>query len=266
MTRLYVLGSGSGGNAFAIAEDDEVLLVDAGFSAREMARRARRVGLDLTRVTALVLTHEHGDHSVGAPRLARNLGVPVFSTPGTRDRLGARMRGTGFQPLALLDEVWVGRFAISACPISHDAAEPVALAVVTSAGHRIALAYDLGRTTAGLRFLLRQSHAVVVEANHDEILLRTSGYPPVVQARIAGSGGHLSNRAAADLLAEVLHPALSVVVLAHLSERCNTETAARAAVEPVLAGAGFRGQLVVARQATPLGPVEVAECRAASAE
>ncbi len=84
------------------------------------------------------------------------------------------------------------------------------------------VAYDLGRPTSALRYLLRGVHALVLEANHDEVQLRTSDYPPVVQRRIAGSTGHLSNRAAAELLAELHHPGLGAVVLAHLSEHCNT--------------------------------------------
>ena len=88
--------------------------------------------------------------------------------------------------------------------------------------------------------------------------LRTSGYPPVVQRRIAGSGGHLSNRAAAELLAELHHPGLAVVVLAHLSQRCNTAEDARATVAPALRRAGFGGELHVAAQDVPLPPIDVA--------
>ncbi len=139
------------------------------------------------------------------------------------------MRGAEFLPLALMGSVTVDGFSVEACPTSHDAAEPVALAIRTAAGHRVSVAYDLGRPTTAVRFLLRGSHAVILEANHDDVLLRTSGYPPVVQERIAGSGGHLSNRAAAELLAELLHDDLHSVVLAHLSERCNSEAEARAA-------------------------------------
>jgi phosphoribosyl 1,2-cyclic phosphodiesterase len=108
-----------------------------------------------------------------------------------------------------------------------------------------------------VRYLLRNLTAIVLEANHDEVQLRTSGYPPVVQRRIAGSGGHLSNRAAAELLAELHHPGLSVVVLAHLSERCNTAAAARAEVGRALRRVKFRGALHVADQDQSLPPLLV---------
>ena len=255
MTTVYVLGSGSGGNAFALVAGDEVLLIDAGFSAREIRRRAAQVGLDLERVVGLVLTHEHGDHTAGARRLAYSLRVPVIATSGTWDRLRPRMPKAAFVPLVPMGRIRHGGFAIEACPTSHDAAESVALAVSTPDGNRIGIAYDLGRPTAGLRYLLRQSHLIVLEANHDEVLLRTSDYPASVQERIAGSSGHLSNRAAAELLTELLHPALHAVVLAHLSERCNSPEHARAQLAPVLSD--HRATLHVALQGSPLEPFEL---------
>ena len=251
MTTLYVLGSGSSGNALAIACEGEVLLVDAGFSAREITLRAERVGLDLSRVVGLALTHEHGDHTAGAARLARTLHIPVLAAPGTWDRVRRRMPRVEFVPLVLMGAMRHGAFRVEACPTSHDAAQPVALAVMTATGYRVAIAYDLGRATMAVRLLLRQAHAIVLEANDDDVLLRTSGYPPVVQARIAGSGGHLSNRAAAELLADVLHAGLELVVLAHLSERCNTRDVAWAAVAPVLARYGCALHVALQHEALP---------------
>jgi phosphoribosyl 1,2-cyclic phosphodiesterase len=255
VTSLFVLGSGSLGNALALVADGEVLLIDAGFSAREIGRRALRVGLDLGKAIGLVLTHEHSDHTAGAARLAATLGVPVLTAPGTWDRLRPRMPKVDWIPLALMGGVRRGGFQIEACPTSHDAAEPVAISVRSASGHRVGIAYDLGRPTAGVRFLLKESDALVLEANHDELLLRSSAYPPAVQERIAGSGGHLSNRAAAELLADVLHPGLRAVVLAHLSARCNSAEHARAEVAPVLARHEIA--LHVAAQHEPIGPIRL---------
>lgn len=257
MTRLVALGSGSRGNCFALACDGAVLLIDAGFSAREIERRADAAGVSLDEVIGIALTHEHGDHARGAPRLARRLDVPILTAPGTRDRLRTDARRATHLPLGLTSEVALGPFTVRACPTSHDAAEPLALAVHTADGARVGVAYDLGRATTATRYLLRGLTAIVLEANHDDVLLRTSGYPPVVQQRIAGSGGHLSNRAAAELLAELHHPGLAVVVLAHLSQRCNSAAEARATVEPALRRAGFRGVLYVAEQDVPLPAIEV---------
>jgi phosphoribosyl 1,2-cyclic phosphodiesterase len=257
VTVLYVLGSGSRGNCCAVEHDETAILIDAGFSPKEIERRAETAGLALGRVGAIVLTHEHGDHARGAGRLARRLGVPVLTAPGTWARLAPKMRHAEHRTLGLCTRVEIGPFVVTACPTSHDAAEPLALVVETGGGVRVGLAYDLGRPTAGVRYLLRNLTAIVLEANHDDVLLRTSGYPPVVQRRIAGSGGHLSNRAAAELLVEVHHPGLGVVVLAHLSRQCNTADDARATVARALRRAGFGGTLHVADQDEPLGPIPV---------
>ena len=259
MITLYVLGSGSRGNCFAVEADGRALLIDAGFSAREIERRAGNAGLDLAMVAGIALTHEHGDHACGASRLARRLRVPVLTAPGTWARLGISSGDAEHRSLGLCAELELGPFHIAACATSHDAAEPLAIVVRGSDGTSIGVAYDFGRPTTALRYLLRGVHAIVLEANHDEFQLRTSDYPPVVQRRIAGSTGHLSNRAAAELLAELHHPGLGAVVLAHLSEHCNTAADARATVAPALRRAGFRGALHVADQDRPLAPILVVQ-------
>ncbi len=258
MTSLYVLGSGSGGNCCAVEADGVTVLIDAGFSAKEIECRAERTGLDLRRLAGIVLTHEHGDHTAGAARLVRRFRVPVVTAAGTWASLRRRMRNAEHRTVGLCARVEIGPFAIQACPTSHDAAEPLAVVVRTGDGTGVGIAYDLGRATAAVRYLLRELTAVVLEANHDDVLLRTSDYPPSVQRRIAGSAGHLSNRAAAELLEELYHPGLGVVVLAHLSRQCNTPDYARATVDAALQRAGYAGSLHVAHQDEPLGPLLVA--------
>lgn len=257
MTTLYVLGSGSRGNCFAVESEGVGLLIDAGFSAREVERRAERSGLELERVAGIVLTHEHGDHSCGAPRLAHRLGIPVLTTSGTWQRVASGGRPIQHRAIGLCVRGRLEPFTIEACPTSHDAADPLAVVVEASDGCRVGVAYDLGRATTGVRYLLKEVNALVLEANHDEVQLRTSDYPPVVQRRIASSAGHLSNRAAGELLAELYHPGLTVIVLAHLSERCNTPAFARDAIAPTLVQLGYRGQLHIALQDEPLPAIAV---------
>ncbi len=259
MIRLYMLGSGSRGNCCAMESEGVAVLIDAGFSVREVERRAETVGLDLSRVAGIALTHEHGDHSRGAGGLARRLQVPVLTGAGTWARLTGFGEETEHRVLGLCSRVELGPFTLEACPTSHDAADPLAIVVRGTDGASVGVAYDLGRPTLAVRYLLRNLSAIVLEANYDELQLRTSAYPPVVQRRIAGSAGHLSNRAAAQLLRELHHPGLSIVVLAHLSEQCNTAADARAAVAPALRRVGFAGVLHVADQDEPLPPILVAQ-------
>src|SRR6478736_1067930 len=254
MTVVRVLGSGSSGNCIALEEEGAVLLLDAGFSAKEIELRAAQCDLDLTKVVGIAVTHEHGDHSKGAARLSTKYGVPVLGTPGTLEAIAAP-RVLGLRPDT---PTVIGPFTLEAATTSHDAAEPIAIAAWGPSQTRVGLAVDLGRPTTTVRYLLQECAAIVIEANHDEVMLLQSSYPATVRARIAGAGGHLSNRQTAELLAELCHPHLGLVILAHLSERCNAPEAARAAVAEAVATAGFRGRLEVAPQHETLGPFTVA--------
>jgi phosphoribosyl 1,2-cyclic phosphodiesterase len=160
-----------------------------------------------------------------------------------------------FLPIGMATTAAVGPFVVSACPTSHDAAEPIAIGVVATGGLSVGIAYDLGRPTQAVRWFLRDRHCLILEANHDEGLLRTSGYPVSVQQRIAGPGGHLSNSEAARLLAELHHEGLATVVLAHISQRCNTDAAARTVIGAALGSCGFRGEVILALQDGPMAPI-----------
>jgi phosphoribosyl 1,2-cyclic phosphodiesterase len=256
-TTLTVLGSGSRGNAAVLESEGAALLLDAGFSAREIELRAERAGVDLSRLCGIALTHEHGDHARGAVRLAERRRVPIAASPGTWARVGA---GSSARHLAVAGggRAECGPFLLAGCALLHDAAEPLALTVTGPDGIRLGVAYDFGRPTQALRYHFRELDAILVEANYDEVMLRTGGYPASVQQRIAGSDGHLSNRGTAQLLAELFHPGLGTVVLAHLSQRCNTPEAARAEVHRALSALGFTGQLAVAAQDAPVGPFGLA--------
>jgi phosphoribosyl 1,2-cyclic phosphodiesterase len=255
MIRLACLGSGSGGNAFVIESEAGTILIDAGFSAKEINRRAEACGLGLDRLALVVLTHEHGDHTAGARRLAERHRVPIAATEGT---LRALRLPASVPQLALRSSstVEVGPASLESYRTLHDAIEPTAI-VVEVAEVRIGFAYDFGRPTVGLRHLLRDCDALVLESNYDEIMLRTSEYPASVQHRIAGSGGHLSNRGAAELIAGLHHEGLSLVLLAHLSRQCNRPDLAAATAQALLGPRGFRGSVVIAEQDHPVGPFEV---------
>lgn len=251
---LAVLGSGSRGNAVALRADGATLLVDAGFGPRALTRRAQDAGLSLDPLVGIVITHEHGDHARGAVALARRASCPLFATAGTLRALAPDGVTTNTLP-SFGDELRVGPFTVRAAHTPHDAAEPVAVVVSDCAGHRVGVAWDLGRPTAGVRHLLRGAHALVLEANHDEVLLQTGPYPASVRQRIGGTTGHLSNRLAAEFAGDLCSPALQVVILAHLSERCNDGRVAREAVGRALRARGFRGQLMLAKQRVPLPAV-----------
>ena len=180
--RLVVLGSGSGGNAVAVSAGGVTLLLDAGFGPRTLMRRCEAAGIDVASIVGIVLTHEHGDHTRGAKGIARRVRCPVYASRGTLAALAAKIGSVTCVPLRSHHTTAVGPFQIAACPTTHDAAEPLAV-TVTGPNRRakVGLAYDLGRPTAAVRYMLRDATCLLVEANHDEVMLRTSAYPPVVR-------------------------------------------------------------------------------------
>jgi phosphoribosyl 1,2-cyclic phosphodiesterase len=261
--RVAVLGSGSQGNSIVVCSGDTRLLVDAGFSARDLGERLARVGVSPAAVDAIVITHDHGDHTRGAGVFARRHGTPVYLSDATRAACRSLFRGgeelrsyrAGF-PFP------VGDLLVEPFLTVHDARDPVAVTVKEArSGLKVGVATDLGRPTAQVRHALAGCDVLVLEANHDETLLHQGPYPPSVRARIASSHGHLSNEAAARLALELLHPGLAAVVLAHLSVECNRPALAEAVVGAALRGAGYTGLLRVAEQDEPTEILDLGELR-----
>lgn len=261
--RVCVLGSGSEGNATLVEVGSTRVLVDAGFSARDLERRFERVRIEPASVHALVITHDHADHTRGMGVFARRHGIPIYATPATLRACARLLRGdepvVHYRPGTPFE---IGHVRIAPFLTCHDAVDPVAVAVFDrERGTKLGIATDLGRPTAAVRHALARCDLLVLEANHDEVLLRDGPYPWSVKQRIASSHGHLSNRAAAGLARELLHPRLAGVILAHLSQSCNEPLLAHATVHAALAEAGYRGFLTVARQHEPLEMIDVEELR-----
>lgn len=264
--KVAMLGSGSRGNATFVEAEGTRLLVDAGFSGREIAQRLARLGVTPESIDALVITHEHGDHVRGAGIFARRHGTPLYLTAATREAMGSLLRGSErWLEMTAGRAFDVGTIRVDPFPTAHDAADPVSVTLTSPCGSRVGVATDLGRPTTGIRHALAGCHFLVLEANHDEGLLRQGPYPPSVQARIASSHGHLSNRAAASFLEELLHPGLAGVLLAHLSAECNTPELASAPVRRVLERSGWSGWLGVAGQDAPTPLLDLAALRGQAA-
>jgi phosphoribosyl 1,2-cyclic phosphodiesterase len=151
--------------------------------------------------------------------------------------------------------VRVGNLVVESVKIPHDAAAPVALVVADPvSGARCGIATDLGTIPAALMTAFRDLDVLVLESNHDEAMLAAGPYPPSVRDRIASRTGHLSNRVAASAARALAHKGLRHLVLAHVSEKCNTPSLARQATQAMIEGTRFRGALHVAPQDAPIGP------------
>lgn len=249
--KLCVLGSGSRGNAIIVQSRDTRILIDAGFAPRTLARRLASVGVAPESIQAVVLTHEHTDHSRGAARSAQQWGWSVHATRGTQVECGL-LEEFGCQTISAGVDFCIGDLDMSVLSVSHDASEPVALVATSqSTGVRAGFVYDLGVVTHSLQSALDRVDILVLESNHDGEMLQHGPYPTVLKRRIAGRRGHLSNHAAGLAAAECAHHGLSHLVLAHLSETNNTPQAATDSMRRALRRTPFKGSIVAAMQNVP---------------
>jgi phosphoribosyl 1,2-cyclic phosphodiesterase len=257
--RFAVLGSGSAGNATLVECGGARLLIDAGFSCRELERRMHSLGVEPDTLGGVVLTHEHDDHVRGADRLARRWGVPVWATEGTL----AECRGLSAEVYAAAGTLVsgtpaeVGGFLVEPFTVPHDAREPVGLVIESASGFRLGLVTDLGSRSRLAWGRLADLDALVLETNHDPAMLRNGPYPWPLKQRVAGRHGHLSNDDAADGVAELAGDRLRWVVLYHLSSTNNLPALAAAAVGEVLSRLGAATEVALSEQDRPTPWLEV---------
>lgn len=258
--KVATLGSGSRGNSVLVECGNTRVLVDAGFSGAEIARRLETLDIDPTSVSAVLVTHEHRDHTSGIGVAARRWSWPLYVTPNTRRACASLLRGTETVHLYEGERSFrLGDLLVQPFSTCHDAADPVAITLSDpQTGLKVGVATDLGRATAPVRSSLAGCHFLILESNHDDVMLRESPYPWSVKQRIGGSRGHLSNRLAAELAADLLHPELGGLLLAHLSDECNEPEVAQRTVRKRLERGGFKGVVDVARQDEPSRLYDVA--------
>lgn len=237
---MCVLASGSSGNCTLIKNSKSAVLIDAGLSAKELVRRMEPTGVSPDMIRGICISHEHSDHTAGIAQLAARYGIPVFANRSTSEVLS---RQPAFQSLTCRifttgQPFCIDAFSIEPFSVPHDALDPVGFAV-TCHDVRVGVVTDMGIATSLIKMRLKNCRAVVVESNHDEKLLRDAKRPEFLKQRILGRQGHLSNRAAADLLGEIAGPQLEAAFLAHLSEDCNRGDIALETARAGLERAGF---------------------------
>jgi len=229
--RFRVLGSGSSGNATLVEAGGTRVLLDAGLGPRELAERLQSAGIDPASLDMIFLSHEHGDHIRGAAAFSRKWGVPLSGSRGTYAAAGLGAEEiAGYEVLTAGCTRRVGPLSVSAIPVPHDAAEPIAF-VVSFEGWSLGHATDLGHLSRAVVEGFRGCQAVLVESNYDAGMLRDGTYPWSLKERILSPVGHLSNGDVARFLESHLGEACETVVLAHLSQTNNHPEVARMAAD-----------------------------------
>ena len=244
-----VLASGSKGNATLIRAGQTAILIDAGISCRRIVQGLKRCGLEPEDLSGVFLTHEHRDHIAGLDVFARHYdSVPVFASEKTWAQLPVRRQLPRPQVRVIPRSCTMGNLRIEPFRIPHDAADPVGYAIFNG-DEKCTYLTDCGVITRTVEQAAEGASVMVLEANHDETMLRNGPYPVALQNRILGREGHLSNRTAGQFLASLAEPPTEVI-LAHLSEKNNTPDVAYKTVRAVLEDSPRtrKIQLFVARQ------------------
>ena len=236
MLKIGVLGSGSKGNSLIISYGRESLLIDAGFSRKELLRRLEKMEFDPKTIRCVLLTHEHTDHLSGAPVFCDTLNIPLCaagSVLAMKKRKNARLPSQlwSFEPG---EQFSVGNFKIASFSVQHDAIDPVGF-VIGCGTFKIGIATDLGEVGPMVRRNLANCEVLILESNYDVDMLRNSDRALSLKNRIDGRHGHLDNRAAAAALGNLLGERSELLLLAHRSSECNTHDLVHANIRNELA-------------------------------
>lgn len=218
--RFASLGSGSRGNATLISQGKTTILVDCGFSARETEKRLQQFGLTSTDLTAIVVTHEHSDHIGGVRVLSQKFKLPVYATPGTASCLADEV-APYIREFSCHETFNINDIEVSPFPVPHDAREPAQF-VFGNGEFRLGLLTDLGFITPIIESALTLCNGLMLEANHDMLMLEQGDYPPSLKQRVGGRFGHLNNVQSAELLAKIDTSRLQHIIAMHISEKNNS--------------------------------------------
>lgn len=239
--QLTILGSGSSGNCTYFETDEVRLLIDAGFSLRQIRQRLALIGRAPENLTGILVTHEHSDHVQGLAALGGKLRIPIYCNRPTQEAIQYHLRmpldyrlfGTG-------SSFELGDIVIEAFNVPHDAQDPVGFLLRTSFGN-VGILTDLGHVTKLVIERVRHANVLILEANHDVKMLQDCPHRPwSLKQRILSRHGHLSNEAAADAAEQIMSAELRHLYLGHLSRECNRPELAQRVMNQRLEQMGAR--------------------------
>jgi phosphoribosyl 1,2-cyclic phosphodiesterase len=274
--KFTILGSGSSGNCAYVETAEARILVDAGFSPRQIRQRLASIGRTPENLSAILITHEHSDHIAGLLGIADKYNIPVYCNRDTQDatiwtfknkwskktNLGLEAADTfkskiNWQLFTTGAGFEIGDVSIETFSIPHDAQDPVGYLLRTAHGN-IGFATDLGHTTRLVLDRIRAANVLVLESNHDVKMLQDCprrSWP--LKQRILGRHGHLSNVDAAEAAAQIMSAGLRHLYLAHLSRECNKpELAEHVMAEQLHHIGATHVQLQLAAQDVPCATLE----------
>ena len=246
MFHVTILGSGSAGNCALVETPKTRLLLDGGLSTLQMRQRLAACGVNPLEIDGILLTHEHSDHAGGLDVWCKQFQTPVYANALTAEALRRQSPGLAkdWRVFMTGSDFSIGDVAVQTFSVPHDAMDPVGFVLhygMTSLGFLT----DLGFATKLACERVRQAHTLVIEANHDEKLLQNDTRRPwATKQRIMSRHGHLSNDAAAGVVAGMLGGNIRRTVLGHLSRDCNSAELAGGTVRKRLEAEGVATETV----------------------
>jgi phosphoribosyl 1,2-cyclic phosphodiesterase len=215
------LNSGSNGNCYYVGNEKEAVLIDAGISCRETEKRMKRLGLYMSHVKAIFVSHEHTDHITGIPVLSKKYQLPVYITTATLRSSNLPIEKHLVYHFQTGKTITVGNLNIKSFFKSHDAADPHSF-VVSCEGIKVGVFTDIGISCKEVTKHFSKCHAAFLESNYCDEMLANGDYPYHLKKRISSDKGHLSNAQALQLFLEHRGEQLSHIVLSHLSKNNNS--------------------------------------------
>ncbi len=238
--KLMSIASGSSGNCIYVGSEKTSVLVDAGVSRKRIGEGLSAADMDFKDINAILITHEHIDHTRALGVISRSYGIPMYATADTCSAI-KNMPELGNFDYSLLHAVSpdadfeIGDISIEAHSIWHDAADPVCYTLKAN-GKKLSIATDMGGYDDYIVHNLQDSDALLVEANHDVRMLQVGSYPYQLKQRILGKRGHLSNESSGKLIYNLLNNHIKAIILGHLSSENNYPELAYETVKTELMG------------------------------
>ncbi len=235
--KIWSLASGSKANCTLVCSGNTKLLIDFGVSCRYAKTALASLGIELSEISAVFITHEHGDHINGLDTFFKKYDIPVHMTEPS---YLAYIQGKGFYNRSKIIShadmrftEQVGELTVTAYPVMHDSASCVAYKITSSSGS-LGICTDAGSPTDGLFSFFSDCKNVITECNHDEIMLKCGIYPDELKRRILSPSGHTSNAACADFAVRLARAGVKGILLAHMSPENNTRELALCTVDKAL--------------------------------
>lgn len=261
MLRTSVLSSGSKGNANLIFTDNTYLLLDAGLSAKKLFVAMEEIAIDPRKLNGIIISHEHSDHVKGAGILSRKLNIPIYLSQQTYSSCVQKIGKLNQSPIFFNvgDEFSIRDIKVTSFASSHDAIDSsnFLFEQLDNNKQKLAIATDLGFATKLLMEKIKEATTLILESNHDEVVLLTGSYPWELKQRVKSSRGHLSNKQAVAIVSQMIHNRLDNLVLAHLSEENNTPELALKEMSDFLNEIKSEVKLFIADQYKPTPIIKV---------